>query len=108
MSCIFCEIIKGNSPAEFLYRDEEVVAFKDKYPSAPVHILIVPTEHIDSARHVTEKHKELLGKMVLKARDLAEEVGIAESGYKMVINTGKGGGQIIPHLHLHLIGGARQ
>ncbi len=104
-NCIFCKIIKGESPANFIYRDEVMVAFYDIHPSAPVHVLIVPVEHIESVNALEEQHIPLVGKMVLKARDLAKQLGIADSGYKVVINVGRGGGQRIFHLHIHLIGG---
>ncbi len=104
-NCIFCRIIAGEIPSEMVYQDHELVAFRDKYPKAPTHILVVPREHIPSLAHVTEEHSALLARMVLLANRLARELGIAEQGYRLVNNTGPWGGQAIAHLHFHLIGG---
>lgn len=104
-SCIFCKIIKGESPANFVYRDEDMVVFHDIHPSAPVHVLIVPIEHIESVNALEEKHSYIISKMMLKAKEIAKTLGICDSGYRLVINVGSGAGQIIFHLHIHLIGG---
>ncbi len=103
--CIFCKIIKGESPAKFVYRDMDFVAFYDRRPSAPVHILLVPAEHIESVNTLEERHAAVVSKMMVKAKDIAEQLGIHDSGYKLVINVGRGAGQIVFHLHIHLIGG---
>ncbi len=103
--CIFCKIIKGEAPADFVYRDGDLVVFRNIRPSAPVHVLIVPVEHIESINTLEEKHSAIIAKMILKARDIARQLGIADSGYKLVVNVGWGGGQRIFHLHIHLIGG---
>ncbi len=103
--CIFCKIIKGESPANFVYRDEDMVVFHNISPSAPVHALIVPVEHIESVNSLEEKHGAIVSKMMLKAKEIAEMLGIRNSGYKLVINVGSGAGQVIFHLHIHLIGG---
>ncbi|SNQ61537.1 histidine triad nucleotide-binding protein [Candidatus Methanoperedens nitratireducens] len=103
--CIFCKIIKGEAPADFIYKDEDVVVFHNIRPSAPVHVLVVPVAHIESINELEEKHSAIIAKMVLKARDIARQLGIADSGYKLVTNVGWGGGQRIFHLHIHLIGG---
>ena len=105
MDCIFCKIIKKELPAEIVAEEEKVVAFKDIKPVAPIHILIVPKKHIPSINEVEEKDKELLGEMLIFAKKVAEKYSLTEKGYKLVFNVGKGGGQIIFHLHLHLIGG---
>jgi len=104
-SCIFCKIIKGEIPTNFVYQDEEMVAFRDIKPVAPVHILIVPKLHIDKLQDVTDNERNLLGKMLLVAKEIAEKEKIAESGYRIGINCGKEAGQIVSHLHFHLIGG---
>lgn len=106
--CIFCKIIKGESPADFVYKNEDFVVFHDIRPSAPVHVLLVPVEHIESANELKERHTSLLGKMILKAKEIAKTLGIAESGYKVFLNVGRGGGQIVFHLHMHLMGGWRR
>ncbi len=103
--CIFCKIIKGESPANFVYMDEDMVVFHNIRPSAPVHVLIVPVEHIESVNSLEEKHSAIISKMMLKAKEIAGTLGIRDSGYKLVINVGSGAGQVIFHLHIHLIGG---
>ena len=103
--CIFCRIIKGDSPAKFVYKDNDLVAFHNIRPSAPVHVLIVPVEHIESINTLEERHSAVISKMMMKAKEIAEELGINKSGYKLVINVGSGAGQVVFHLHIHLIGG---
>jgi len=103
--CIFCKIIAGQIPSTIVYRDTQVVAFKDIQPLAPVHILIIPVEHIVSLTDITEKQAGLIGHMVVVANRLAKEQGIAQKGYRVVFNAGKDGGQVVQHLHMHLLGG---
>ena len=105
MDCIFCRIIAGKAPGEILYQDEEVIAFPDINPQAPTHLLIIPKRHIPSLTHLSEADSLLIGEMVNIANQLAKREGISESGYRLVINCGKQGGQLVPHLHLHLLGG---
>lgn len=105
VSCPFCRIAAGELPARIIYQDDELLAFQDTHPIAPVHILIVPREHIPSANDLQPEHAQTLGRMILKARHLAGETRVSLSGYRLVINTGPDAGQTIPHLHLHLIGG---
>ena len=105
--CIFCKIINRQLPATLVYEDEEAVAFADIHPKAPVHLLIVPKQHITSLADVSESDGGLLGRLLLIIHRLAAEQGIAASGYKTVINTGADGGQVVDHLHIHLLGGAR-
>ncbi len=103
--CTFCKIIKGEQSADFLYQDESLVVFKDIRPHAPVHLLIVPREHIRSLNDVREKDKNIISEMIVRAREMAKEVSIAQSGYRLLFNVERGGGQVIFHLHLHLLGG---
>lgn len=103
--CIFCKIAEGEMEADIVYRDESFVAFSDINPKAPIHILIIPRKHIASVNHIIEKDKELIGELFLVAQKVAQKMGIKEKGYKLVFNVGRGGGQIIDHLHLHLLGG---
>jgi histidine triad (HIT) family protein len=103
--CTFCKIIKGERSADFLYQDESLVVFKDIRPYAPVHLLIVPREHIRSVNDLKEKDKDIIFKMIVKAKEMAKEQAIAESGYRLVFNVERGGGQVIFHLHLHMLGG---
>ena len=103
--CIFCKIITGDIPSEFLFQDEALVAFKDIKPIAPVHVLIVPKKHIRSINDLTAGDEALVSHMIMTAKDLAKQTGVNKSGYRLFFNVEKGGGQEIFHLHLHLIGG---
>ena len=105
MDCIFCKIAAGEIPGDFVYMDDEIVAFRDVKPIAPTHVLIVPRRHIASLLDLTDSDLPMMARMVRIANDLARKEGIAEKGYRLVINTGKEGTQIVQHLHLHLIGG---
>ena len=105
MDCIFCKIIAGQIPSDVIYTDDKVVAFRDINPMAPVHLLIIPREHILSLNDVTEQQTTLVGHMVQVAKQLAKQQGIATKGYRVVINTGSRGGQVVQHLHMHLLGG---
>jgi histidine triad (HIT) family protein len=103
--CIFCDIIQGNTPAEFVYKGDSVVAFKDIHPHAPVHILVVPKKHIRSINDLSEDDGPVMAEMIMRAQNIAQEFGIAQSGYKLVCNVERGGGQYVFHLHLHVVGG---
>jgi histidine triad (HIT) family protein len=103
--CIFCQIIKGKSPARIVYQDDEVTAFHTNAPRMPVHLLIVPNRHFDSVNQLQEADATLIGRLTVVAARLAAENGLAESGYRLVVNTGPDAGQSVSHLHLHLIGG---
>jgi len=105
MDCIFCQIVAGKIPSEILYQDEKVIAFRDVNPQAPIHLLIIPKKHIASLAHLTEAESSLMGHIISIANELAIREGVSESGYRLVINCGKEGGQAVPHLHLHLLGG---
>jgi histidine triad (HIT) family protein len=102
---LFTRIRDREIPADIVYEDEEILAFRDINPQAPTHILIVPTEVIPTVNDLTPEHTGLIGRMYLVAQQLAHADGIAESGYRLVMNTGEGAGQTVFHLHLHLIGG---
>ena len=103
--CIFCKIAAGEIPSEILYQDEEVVAFRDIKPLTPVHLLVVSRKHIPSLSQMTDTDAPLIGHMTKVANQLAREQGIAESGYRLTINSGADSGQLVPHLHMHLMGG---
>lgn len=103
--CIFCRIIAGKIPSDTVYQDEEVIAFRDINPQAPVHLLVVPRKHYDSLVELPDKEAPLLGHMIGVARQLARGEGISEIGYRLVINCGEQGGQLMPHLHMHILGG---
>lgn len=103
MACIFCQIVKKEIPAQIVYEDEEILAFKDIHPKAKIHLLIIPKEHCPSLNEA--KNKEILGKLLWQARILAEKFSLDKTGYKIIINTGRDAGQVVFHLHLHLLGG---
>ena len=105
--CIFCKIVKGDLPATVVFKDEQVTAFRDINPVAPTHILVVPNQHIASTNKVAGQDEQLLGHMLAVVKPIAEQEGIAERGYRLIINTGLHGGQVVYHLHMHLIGGQR-
>lgn len=103
--CVFCRIVAGEIPAEKLFEDDDVLAFRDLNPVAPTHALIVPKRHIASLNDGTDDDQLLLGRLLLCARTLASECGLSESGYRLVINTMKGAGQAVFHVHVHVLGG---
>lgn len=104
-NCLFCKIIEGEIPSDKVYENEHIFAFRDIDPKAPTHILIIPKEHIATTNDLNESHKSIIGEIMLTAKQLAEEEGIAESGYRTVFNCNKDGGQAVYHIHLHLLGG---
>ena len=105
--CLFCRIVAGEIPADVVHRDDLVVAFRDVAPQAPVHILLVPRDHLDSIADLslTAEHDRLWSHLLHVVQDLAARDGIAESGYRLLTNVGLAGGQTVAHLHLHLLGG---
>lgn len=102
MNCLFCRIISGEIPSNKVYEDDEILAFRDIDPQAPTHILVIPKVHYDS---VLEAPECVIGKMTAAAKKLAEQEGLCERGFRLVINTGDEGGQSVKHLHMHLLGG---
>ena len=106
--CIFCKIVNGKIPTEIIYEDELVMAFPDIQPLAPVHILIIPKEHIETINDLEgEKGERLAGHLIMVAKKLAQKKGIAENGYKLLFRVNEHGQQEVPHIHLHLIGGGQ-
>lgn len=107
--CVFCKIVNKDIKTEILYEDDEVLAFKDIHPLAPVHILVIPKKHIEGINFLgdAEKDIKLSGKMIVVAKQLAEKAGIGKKGYKLLFRVGRDGGQEVSHIHLHLLGGAR-
>ena len=103
--CIFCKIASGEIPSKIVYRDEDVVVFPDINPATPVHLLVIPVKHITSLAEITDADTPLLGKMVVVANKVAREQGLADKGYRLTINSGADAGQLVPHLHIHLMGG---
>ena len=103
--CLFCKIINRELPADIVFEDEEMLAFNDINPQAPTHMLIIPKKHYATVNELTEAEIDLPGKLVLRARTLASEKGIAESGYRLIMNCNAQGGQTVYHIHMHLLGG---
>ena len=103
--CIFCQIAQGQTDTEMLYQSDSLVVFKDINPHAPVHLLLVPKKHIRSINDLADADRGILAELIMVAKEMAKEQGVARSGYKLLYNVEKGGGQLIFHLHLHLIGG---
>ncbi len=103
--CLFCKIIAGEIPSNKVYSDDELYAFHDINPVAPQHILIIPKKHLADIHSANQTDQALLGKLLLKANQIALDQGLAKDGYRYVINTGRDGGQTVFHLHLHLLGG---
>ncbi len=102
--CVFCRIAAGEEEARTIYQDEEVTAFHDRNPQAPTHVLIIPNKHIESVRGVEAEDTDLLGKLFVVARRIAQDEGL-RGGYRLVVNTGAQAGQSVHHLHMHLLGG---
>jgi len=105
-SCLFCRIAQRQAPSRVVYEDDEVIVFHDIHPAAPVHLLLVPKQHIDSLTEASSDQQLLLGKMLLLAPQLAREQG-ATDGFRLIVNDGRGGGQEVLHLHFHVLGGPR-
>ena len=103
--CIFCKIIKGDIPSKKIYEDDKVLAFYDISPEAPVHFLVIPKEHIESANSIKEENSEIIAHVFCVINKLVSDLGIAESGYRIVNNCGKDGGQTVSHMHFHILGG---
>ena len=105
--CLFCRIVAGEIPSDIIYQDNEFLAFRDINPQAPKHIIIIPKSHITSLPELTDQQHGLMGRLIILAKDIAATEGLEEKGYRLAINCGPEGGQVIPHLHLHLIGGRK-
>ncbi len=105
--CIFCKIVKGEIPADKVYEDEKYMAFKDIHPKAPVHILIIPKEHIAYLSDIDETNKYIIADMAVIANKIAKDMGIDKSGYRILINNGADSGQEVFHIHMHLFGGKK-
>lgn len=102
---VFCKIINKEIPAEIIAEEEDWLAIKDIHPQAPVHVLIIPKKHIDSLAKITEAEAELVKKLLIATNQVAKQLGLDEKGFRLIINQGEHSGQLVPHLHLHLIGG---
>lgn len=105
MSCLFCRIAKGEIPSAKVYEDDKILAFKDIDPKAPVHVLIIPKEHISSVMDLNENNKDIVGHIFMRAKEIAKQSGVSETGFRIVTNSGEDAGQSVEHLHFHLLGG---
>ena len=103
--CLFCKMVAGEIQPDVVFEDDDVLAFRDVNPQAPVHVLVIPKSHIATTNELTPEHAGLVGKMVLAARQIAADEGIAEPGYRMVMNCNPEAGQSVYHIHLHMLGG---
>ena len=103
--CIFCKIVRGEIEAGVVYEDEDVMAFRDLHPKAPLHVLIIPRRHIASVNNVEAEDAAVLGRLFVAARAVAESEGVAKTGYRLVMNTGSHAGQTVDHIHLHILAG---
>jgi histidine triad (HIT) family protein len=104
-ACVFCRIVGGEIPARVVHEEKEILAFRDRNPQAPRHILVVPRRHVASMAELRDGDEGLAGRLLLAAREVAEAEGLVEGGYRVVVNHGADGGQTVHHLHLHLLGG---
>ena len=105
--CLFCKIVKGEIPSNKVYEDEEILAFEDINPAAPIHILVIPKKHITSLAHLEVEDEGVIGKIYTVINKIAEEKGFKEDGYRVIVNCGKNGGQEVMHLHFHVLAGAK-
>lgn len=105
MDCVFCKIVDGKIPSEKLFEDGDFIAIRDIHPQSPVHVLIVPKLHLTSLAHLKPEHEKLMGRLVMLATKIAQSEGLAIRGYRLVANAGPEGGQGVPHVHFHLLGG---
>lgn len=105
--CLFCKIIEGTIPSEKLFEDDDFLAFKDINPQSPLHILVIPKKHVAKLSDCSSDESDMLSGLLLTANKVAKDVGIAEAGYRVAINSGDDGGQLVHHLHLHLMGGGK-
>ena len=105
MECIFCGIVRGEIGAQVVREDTDAVAFRDLNPQAPVHVLVIPRQHIASLNDAGDDHRDVLGGLIIAARAVAQAEGLTESGYRLVLNTGANAGQTVSHIHLHVLGG---
>ena len=106
-NCIFCKIIKGEIPSKKVYEDEEILAFNDINPAAPIHVLVIPKKHITSLAEMKDGDEKIVGKIYKVINEIAEQLGVKENGYRVIVNCGKDGGQEVGHLHFHLIAGTQ-
>lgn len=107
MDCIFCKIINKEIPSNIVYEDEEILAFKDIAPQAPIHIVVIPKKHIEKITQINKEDEKIIGRIYSVINKIAEEQGIADEGFRVIINCGENGGQEVKHIHFHLLGGKK-
>ena len=105
--CLFCKLVSREISTEFVYENADIAAFKDIHPKAPVHVLVIPKKHIATVNDTTNEDSELLGRLTLAAKEVAIKTGIAQNGYRLIVNCGENGGQLVNHLHMHVLGGRK-
>lgn len=105
--CIFCKIVNGEIPSKKVYEDEKVLAFYDVNPEAPVHVLVIPKDHIASVNEINEKNSKIISDIFVVINKIVSELGIAKDGYRIITNTGENGGQSVNHMHFHVLGGKK-
>ncbi len=105
--CVFCNIVSKAIKSDILFENKDTIVIRDILPKAPLHLLIISKEHILSVNHLEKKHEALIGAMFTLAKNMARQFKVADSGYKLIFNVGRDGGQVVPHLHLHLLGGKK-
>ena len=103
--CVFCKIIKGEIPSNKVYEDDDILAFKDIKPAAPIHILVIPKKHVKSLNEIDDA--QLISKIMFAVKNIAKELGFANEGYRVINNCGENGGQAVPHLHFHILAGTK-
>jgi histidine triad (HIT) family protein len=104
---VFCKIIKGELKSDVVYKDDDFWVIKDINPNAPIHLLIIPVKHFESIANIQESDSEMMGKIFTVAHKVAKEIGIADRGYRLIVNEGSDGGKLVPHFHMHLLGGKK-
>jgi histidine triad (HIT) family protein len=104
-TCVFCRLAKGLVRAEIILQDDKIIAFRDIHPQAPAHALVIPREHITALWEADQSHEPLLGRLLTACNEVAQELGVADSGYRVVVNTGPDAGQSVDHIHFHVLGG---
>ena len=105
--CLFCKIIKGEIPSNKVYEDDEILAFYDINPAAPIHILVIPKKHITSLAHIKQQDEQIIGKIYSVINKIAQDKGFKEEGYRVIVNCGENGGQEVMHLHFHILAGKK-
>jgi histidine triad (HIT) family protein len=105
MGCLFCNIVEGKVPSQIVHDDEHTLAFRDVRPMAPTHVLVIPKKHVAAVHELEDEHVELMGRVLVAARRVADKLGLTSEGYRLVVNDGDAAGQTVHHIHVHVLGG---